>query len=260
MKVAEKINVIAEKFAMLGFKEYEARILAALLIIGPATAREIYELANVPRPKVYETLKSLANKGYIEIQYGKPLVFVPLSQETLIERLRSSYNDIIDSLVKDLREFVVQRTPKPIYALTLIGENSALFKLREVLSRAKKEVKLVVSNPKLLLAIKSILKAICERGVKVDCVLAEYDREVMREIKGITEIYVLDLMTIPTVFRNLIARIREQEHLILAANIDRNEVYFMFRAGEVSGVWIKVKAVAEVQAFIMDTILGRIRT
>jgi len=253
----ERIDTIANKFVKLGFTEYEAKILAALMMIGPATAREIHELSGVPRPKIYETLKSLAKKGYIEIQYGKPLIFVPLSQETLIEKLRSSFATIIDSLVHDIKQFTIQKKSRPIYTSTLVSENSILFKLREMISKAKREIKIVVADPRILLPVKNILKAASDRGITIDCIMLEYDRAIAREVKKFTKVYVLDFQKILDVFQELLARIRESEPLIAAVNIDREEVFLIFKEEEMMGVWIKVRAVAEVQALIIDTVIGR---
>lgn len=252
-----EVESIANKFKVLGFTEYEAKILSALMIIGPATAKEISELSDVPRPKTYETLKNLANKGLIEIQYGKPMIFVPLSRDILIEKLKRSYTDVIDSLTQDLRQATLQKKSKPIYALTIIGENSVIYKLREIISKAKKEIKLVVVNPKLVFSAKNILKAVRERGVKIDCFMPIYDKTTIRELKNIIRIQVIEIQNMPEVFKGMFYRIRQHENFMMVANIDREEVYFIFRNKETIGVWIKMRAVAEIQALIIDSIIGK---
>jgi len=252
------VDRIARRFTELGFTNYESKILAALMVIGPATAKEIAELSKVPRPKVYEILKNLANKGFIEIQYGKPMLFVPLTREALIDRIKSSYLDVIDELISDLKHLTTMKRTKPIYALTIIGENNVIFKLREIISRAKAEIKLVIVNPRLLIPIRNILKAVHKRGILIDCLIPEYDKKLVKELRDIAKVQVLDPENIPVMFRKMFERIREHEDLVMAANIDREEVFFIFKNEEVSGVWIKVRAVAEIQALIIDSIVKKV--
>ena len=62
MVAMDSKNDIVRKLMLLGFSEYEARILATLAIIGPATAREIHEYSGIPRPKIYDILRKLTKK------------------------------------------------------------------------------------------------------------------------------------------------------------------------------------------------------
>ncbi|MGQ4892180.1 MAG: hypothetical protein ACP6IP_06790 [Candidatus Njordarchaeia archaeon] len=59
--------------------------------------------------------------------------------------------------------------------------------------------------------------------------------------------------------RKMFERIEEHEDLIMAVNIDREEVFFVFNNEEISGVWIKVRTVAEIQALIMDSVIEKIQ-
>ena len=48
----------------LGLTENEAKAYVGLVSLREATAREVHELTNVPRAKIYEILKVLAKKVF----------------------------------------------------------------------------------------------------------------------------------------------------------------------------------------------------
>ena len=47
----------------LGLSEYEAKTYISLIREGPSTARRLSMISNVPRTKIYGTLKKLIEKG-----------------------------------------------------------------------------------------------------------------------------------------------------------------------------------------------------
>lgn len=59
----------------LGLTENEAKAYVGLVSLKEATAREVHELTNVPRAKIYEILKALAKKGFLEVRQGTPTYF-----------------------------------------------------------------------------------------------------------------------------------------------------------------------------------------
>ncbi|MFC7078815.1 TrmB family transcriptional regulator [Halorussus caseinilyticus] len=56
----------------LGLKEYEARCFVALTRKATATAKEISEIADVPRTRVYDAIRVLEAQGLVEIQHTNP--------------------------------------------------------------------------------------------------------------------------------------------------------------------------------------------
>ncbi len=61
----------------LGLTENEAKTYIGLVGLKKATAREIYELTNVPRAKIYEILKGLAKKGMLKLGRVLPHISRP---------------------------------------------------------------------------------------------------------------------------------------------------------------------------------------
>lgn len=69
---------------------YEARVWTALLSRGVSTAGELSNISDVPRSRTYDILESLEKKGFIVMKIGKPIKFVALKPEEVVERVKKN--------------------------------------------------------------------------------------------------------------------------------------------------------------------------
>lgn len=69
---------------------YEARVWTALLSRGVSTAGELSNISDVPRSRTYDILESLEKKGFIVMKIGKPIKFIALKPEEVIERVKKN--------------------------------------------------------------------------------------------------------------------------------------------------------------------------
>ncbi len=69
---------------------YEVKVWAALLSRGTSTAGELSSISDVPRSRTYDILESLEKKGFILMKLGKPIKFVALKPEEVIERVKKN--------------------------------------------------------------------------------------------------------------------------------------------------------------------------
>jgi len=76
---------------------YEVKVWAALLSRGTSTAGELSTISDVPRSRTYDILESLEKKGFIVMKLGKPIRFVALKPEEVVERVKKN-------LVRDAKE------------------------------------------------------------------------------------------------------------------------------------------------------------
>ena len=67
---------------------YEAKVWTALLSRGVSTAGELSNTSDVPRSRTYDILESLEKKGFIVMKLGKPIKFVALKPEEVVERVK----------------------------------------------------------------------------------------------------------------------------------------------------------------------------
>ncbi|WP_436934189.1 TrmB family transcriptional regulator [Halovenus marina] len=86
----------------LGFREYEARCLLALLEGGEETAASISAAANVPRSRVYDVADALADRNLIEVSDGEPRRYRALSAAAIVDQLEATFHERITALSEQL--------------------------------------------------------------------------------------------------------------------------------------------------------------
>jgi len=98
---------------------YEVKVWTALLSRGTSTAGELSSISDVPRSRTYDILESLEKKGFIIMKLGKPIKFVALKPEEVVERVKK--NLVVDAREKSER---LER----LKGEDVLGELSGLFK------------------------------------------------------------------------------------------------------------------------------------
>jgi predicted transcriptional regulator len=96
-----------ENLVQLGLKEYEARIYVALVGLGEATVRRIHQVSSVPRPRVYDVLHALDEKGFIEIRQGSPLMYYAVRPDIVVSYLKKDLDTAASESVKTLEALSV---------------------------------------------------------------------------------------------------------------------------------------------------------
>ncbi len=80
---------------------YEAKVWTALLSRGVSTAGELSNISDVPRSRTYDILESLEKKGFVIMRLGKPIKFVALKPDEVVERVKR--NLVVDAQNKTKR-------------------------------------------------------------------------------------------------------------------------------------------------------------
>ncbi|HLC78341.1 MAG TPA: helix-turn-helix domain-containing protein [Candidatus Nanoarchaeia archaeon] len=80
---------------------YEVKVWTALLSRGTSTAGELSNISDVPRSRTYDILESLEKKGFIVMKLGKPIKFIALKPDEVVERVK-----------KNLVKFATERTKR----------------------------------------------------------------------------------------------------------------------------------------------------
>ena len=111
----EKINQLRD----VGLNSYEAKLWLALLSKGVAAAGELSDTAGVPRSRSYDVLESLEKKGFIIMKIGKPIKYIAVQPEHVIENVRKRILE--DAELQDKFLSRVEESP-------LIDELKAIYK------------------------------------------------------------------------------------------------------------------------------------
>lgn len=163
--VAETISLLET----LGLTEYEARCFVALTRIDHGTAREIAEVADVPRPRVYDSVESLQDRGLADVQDAQPRRFRALDPRDAVDTIRRDYGERLDRLEGLLPRL---QSPEPredragIWVVE--GDDSVSSRLATLADDATEELLLVVAVDGLLTdEFLDALVAADERGVDI---------------------------------------------------------------------------------------------
>jgi sugar-specific transcriptional regulator TrmB len=194
------IEELVERLKVLGLSPYEAKAYAVLLSVGEATAREISDLSNIPRTKVYDVLKRLADKGFVEVQPGTPTLF-KASEPSEVAGI------ILRDIVKRVKEFVE------------IAENVKIEK--------RKRVQLVwVSRGKF--AVESRIKEVVD-GAEDELLLFLIDSSIRVEIPKpeIARILLLEKVAVPNRHFRIVDRnkLRKSNHEFFRKFVELLEGY-----------------------------------
>ena len=125
----------------LGMTEYAARIYVALLRLGSGTAREIAETTSVPRTRVYDAVEVLQERGFVDVSYGSPKVFRPVSRETATRQFQLEYDETIDELTDTLAALEpTDATHEQTGVWTVSGREAVTDRVQEFIGEADTEV------------------------------------------------------------------------------------------------------------------------
>ena len=133
----------------LGLTDYEISVYIALLHIGPSPASEISEESKVPLSKIYEVLRKLEEKGFIQIRKGdmqhKTKIYSALAPNEAVQSVVQN----IERELKDYGQIVVdelipiyEKSGEPEYhQVTLIsGTDKLLAKIYATLDNSTDKV------------------------------------------------------------------------------------------------------------------------
>ncbi|MFW5948117.1 MAG: TrmB family transcriptional regulator [Halolamina sp.] len=103
MRIDDPVDDAVELLQQLGLKEYEARCFVALSQLTAGTAKEVAAIADVPRTRVYDSVRVLEAQGLVEVQHTNPRRFRTVRVDEAVETLRVQYEGRIDRLTDALR-------------------------------------------------------------------------------------------------------------------------------------------------------------
>ncbi len=92
------------KLRDFGLNSYESKLWTALLSRGSSTAGELSDIANVPRSRTYDVLESLEKKGFILRKLGKPIKYIAVPPEEVIDRVKDKVGKDAEIQLKIMEE------------------------------------------------------------------------------------------------------------------------------------------------------------
>lgn len=125
----------------IGLTMYEAQAYVTLTSLIQGQATEIAEKSNIPRSKIYDVLKSLNKKNFIEIEDGRPLTYIVKSPVEVLSREKEKINSEIDdsiSRLTNIYENGMSQVQAPIWRI--YGVEKIINQELEIIQRAKSSI------------------------------------------------------------------------------------------------------------------------
>jgi sugar-specific transcriptional regulator TrmB len=154
------IERVGERFNL---GEYEIDAYLAVLDHGRLTASEIADRADIPQPRVYDTVRSLSDRGLVELRESRPMKIIAIDPTEAFGDLESS----LDELIEDLQGRYTAPA-RDTEAVSLVKSRSTVLRhMEEAIESA--EYELTVSlTPALLDRYQEQLQAAKAEGVTVE--------------------------------------------------------------------------------------------
>ncbi len=92
----------------IGLNQYEAQAYASLLLFGEATAGELSNRAEVPRPRVYDIINRLEKKGFVIVEPGRPVKYRAVAPKQAIDAYLKIKEDEFKKEVERIKSLAEQ--------------------------------------------------------------------------------------------------------------------------------------------------------
>ena len=125
----------------IGLTMYEAEAYVTLTSLISATAVEVAEKSGIPRSKIYDVLKKLSEKNFLEIEDGRPLTYNVKSPVEVLTREKERLNAEIDDTITRLTyvyENGMSQVQAPIWRI--YGVEKIIAQELEIIKRARNSI------------------------------------------------------------------------------------------------------------------------
>jgi len=239
------------KLKDFGLNTYESKLWSAILSRGISTAGELSDIANVPRSRSYDVLESLEKKGFIMMKVGKPIKYIAISPNEVLERVKKRIEEDTTSKLSMLNSIKETDVLKELNLLhnqgiklidpvdlsgSLKGRTHIYNHLESMMNRAKESIIFMTSTEGLIRKtdlFKETLANAKKRGVKVK-IAAPLTKETQPLVKELSKY----------------AEVRHTTEKARFCVIDGKEVMFMLIDDQTihpsfdAGIWVDTKLFA----------------
>jgi sugar-specific transcriptional regulator TrmB len=229
----------------IGLNEYEARAYAGLVGLREATAREILEAGSIPQGRIYDILKNLAKKGFLEIQEGNPTYYRAIDPTDVISNLSTEYTLMLQQSMNTLKNLHIQSSSR--YPLWIVQNEQAIVnRIFTLLKSAKTDVILFSSSPDFFSQFADELRRI-GKHCTVHIILDDPDKFRVRNLKVCKAndefFYIMgDIVQDGITYRNIFSIIIDGKESFDVVNVGSNRIGVVSKLPVISYIikrWLK---------------------
>lgn len=234
---------IMEALKLMGLTDYESDAYIALTSLISAGAADVSRVSKVPRSKIYEILKQLSIKGFVDIERGRPLIYHVVPPSEVFRREKKRITDTLDQAQHELTRIYedrISRVPAPIWLIH--GPEKIIKKELEIIGRSRHDIKIRAGFffPGESKKILQSLKKKFYRGVDVRLMVADDLED--------TEPLEVRMVNIPTI--KMIVRDSEEMMWVFSRFTHDGSII----PESAIGVWNQYPEIAENYARIFETV------
>ncbi|MAH32792.1 hypothetical protein CL615_00190 [archaeon] len=230
----DSLNELRQRFKL---NIYEVKIWTSLLSRGIAAASELADISGVPRSRCYDVLESLEKKGFIIMKIGKPIKYIAVQPNAVVDRVKKGLSEEAEQQIKVVEKVAntdlfkelellhktgIKKVDPESITNSVAGRTNVNSFLKDMLLRAKGSVTIATNEEGIKHKVK-VLKKVNENLTRKKIKVRLYTNAQPNYNVNNVEI-------IPT------------KHDARFVNIDNEEIFFIMTGKDPefdSGVWIK---------------------
>ncbi|MBU3923413.1 MAG: hypothetical protein KJ592_00690, partial [Nanoarchaeota archaeon] len=173
----------------------ETKVWLALLSKGISSAGEIAEISGVPRSRTYDVLESLEKRGFVIQKLGKPVKYIAVKPEIVIEKLKNNTTQYAEEKIKtlcNLKDTIEYKELQELHktgfepiknhelSTSIKGRSNLYLQIRAVMETAQRTIHLTSSSYELhskLKMFKDIFAKLKRRNVDVKVMISDNEEE-----------------------------------------------------------------------------------
>jgi sugar-specific transcriptional regulator TrmB len=177
---------------------YETKVWLALLSKGISSAGEIAEISSVPRSRTYDVLESLEKRGFVIQKLGKPVKYIAVKPEIVIEKLKNNTTKFAEERIKTLSKLKDTTEYKELKELhntgiqpiknhelstSIKGRSNLYLQMRAVMETAQKTIHLTSSAYELSSKqkmFKDTFTKLKKRNVEIKVMIGDNEEEAIK--------------------------------------------------------------------------------
>ncbi len=195
-----------------GLNLYEVKIWTALLSRGVSTAGELSDIANVPRSRSYDVLESLEKKGFVVMKLGKPIKYIAVPPQEVVERVKKNMREEADERINRLETLKSTDVVNELNTLhtqgielveptdlsgSIRGRHNLYNHLELTIRNAEESVTLMTTAQGLIRkaeGLRPTFEKLKKRGVKIKIAapLSKENKSAVKELAGVADIKSVD--------------------------------------------------------------------
>jgi HTH-type transcriptional regulator, sugar sensing transcriptional regulator len=192
----------------IGLNSYESKLWLALLSKGVASAGELADMAGVPRSRSYDVLESLEKKGFIIMKIGKPIKYVAVQPDFVVDNVRKQLieeADLQEKMLSKIEQSPLIEDLKSIYKSgvdevdpleltgSIKGRKNLYHHIERMIKNAERTVIISTTEAGILRKkdlLKNVFRKLKDKKVKVriSAPVGIETRNQLDELEGIVEI------------------------------------------------------------------------